>query len=104
MTPAGLTQDTPGERIGVFEAIPEEKMIREFVLQMKLGSVLTAYFRDKFGVDVLKRFEQPLRAQCERGYLSIEGDRIRSTREGLMRIDSLLHDYFLEEHQNARYT
>src|SRR5690606_40692494 len=29
----------------------EERMIREFILQMKLGRVKASYFRDKFGVD-----------------------------------------------------
>ena len=30
-------------------------MIRELVLQFKLGSVRPAYFRDKYGVDILQR-------------------------------------------------
>ena len=34
------------------DADPEERMIREFILQMKLGHVDSAYFQRKFGVDV----------------------------------------------------
>ncbi len=81
----------------------EEKLRREFILQMKLGSVDAGYFRDKFGVDVRTHFEDTLREHAALGYVEVDGDRISSTREGLMRVDSLLHDYFLEEHKNARY-
>ena len=34
----------------------EEKLIRELVLQLKLGSIRPAYFQDKYGVGVLERF------------------------------------------------
>ena len=37
----------------------EERMIREFVLQLKRGSVRPAYFAGKYGVDVLERFARP---------------------------------------------
>jgi oxygen-independent coproporphyrinogen-3 oxidase len=36
----------------------EERMIREFILQMKLGRVSQQYFRDKFRVSVIERFGQ----------------------------------------------
>ncbi|NIP93763.1 MAG: coproporphyrinogen III oxidase, partial [Akkermansiaceae bacterium] len=39
-----------------FKTTEEERMIREFILQMKLGHVETDYFREKFGVDILERF------------------------------------------------
>ena len=38
----------------------EERMIREFILQMKLGHVHRDYFQRKFGVDVRQRFAAPL--------------------------------------------
>ena len=38
----------------------DERMIREFVLQMKRGSVRPAYFAEKYGVDVLDRFRRRL--------------------------------------------
>jgi len=34
----------------------EERMIRELILQMKLGHVHGAYFQEKFGVDIQQRF------------------------------------------------
>ncbi len=35
---------------------PDERMIREFILQMKLGHVSRDYFQTKFGVDPKERF------------------------------------------------
>ena len=52
----------------------EERMIRELVLQLKLGSVRPAYFRDKYHVDILDRFREPARFAGRRG-LSRSGDR-----------------------------
>ena len=34
----------------------DERMIREFLLQMKLGKVEVGYFKDKFGVDLVDRY------------------------------------------------
>ncbi len=81
----------------------DEKLIREFVLQMKLGRLDTAYFRAKFGVDPLQRFAEPLRDLQARGLIALEGDEIVSSREGLLKIDTLLSAFFLDEHRNARY-
>ncbi|MCZ6596312.1 MAG: coproporphyrinogen-III oxidase family protein, partial [Planctomycetota bacterium] len=81
----------------------DERMVRELVLQMKLGDVDTTYFERKFGVDLPKRFAPQLETHARQGWLSVEGDRIRASRAGLLRIDSLLPDYFLEEHRDARY-
>ena len=39
----------------------EERLIREIVLQLKRGSVRPAYFRDKYGVDILRAFPRPAR-------------------------------------------
>ena len=83
----------------------EERMIREFVLQMKRGSVRPAYFADKYGVDVLARFAAPLASLEAPGYLATrDRDRIALTREGLLRVDVLLHRFFKPEHTGIRYT
>src|SRR5205823_5718141 len=37
----------------------EERMIRELILQMKLGHVDAPYFQGKFGMDIRRRFEGP---------------------------------------------
>lgn len=83
----------------------EERMIREFVLQMKKGSVRPQYFAERYGVDVLDRFKAPLASLEGPGYLAArDRDRIALTREGLLRVDVLLHRFFKPEHAGIRYT
>ena len=82
----------------------EEKLIREFVLQLKLGAIEPAYFERKYGVDVLARFRAPLAALAEEGLLAAGRDRVALTREGLLRVDSLLPRFFKPEHSTVRYT
>jgi len=81
----------------------EERFIREFILQMKLGDLGTGYFKDKFGIDPLERYRIELRGFADQGLLELEADRIRATPDGLLRVDEMLHSFFLEEHRNARY-
>ena len=82
----------------------EEKLIREFVLQLKLGSIRPAYFQDKYGVGVLERFREPLESLSEEGYLTASPEVVALTRDGLLRVDSLLPRFFLPEHAGIRYT
>ena len=81
----------------------DQRLIREFILQLKLGSVDTRYFSDKFGIDPLVRFKTPLAKHQSDGYLSIEGPHVKVARHGLLQIDRLLHDFFPEEHRAVRY-
>jgi oxygen-independent coproporphyrinogen III oxidase len=81
----------------------DEGLIREFVLQLKLGSVSTDYFRRKFRVDPRERFAEPLRRLSDWGFVEINGPQIRINRDGLLQIDRLLHEFFLPEHRHARY-
>ena len=93
-------------KMPVFRALTpskDERLIREFVLQMKLGRTSRAYFLTKFGVDVLERFAVPLRTLQDWGFLTVEGDAIRLNREGLLQVDRLLHEFFLPQHRNVRY-
>ena len=80
----------------------EERMIREFVLQMKLGSIQQKYFEDKFGFDPGARFAPQLDKLVQQGLATVEPDRIRLSREGLLRVDSLLPEFFKPEHRLAR--
>jgi oxygen-independent coproporphyrinogen-3 oxidase len=82
----------------------EERMIREFVLQLKSGSVRPDYFRQKYGVDLLDRFRDPLAALEDAGYLRATRDAVALSREGLLRVDGLLKHFFLPEHAGIRYT
>ena len=82
----------------------EERMIREFILQMKLGHVRTEYFERKFGVDVRQRFATPLGHLKDEGFLRVEPDDLRLNRDGLLQVDRLLHEFFLPQHRGARYS
>jgi len=81
----------------------EERYIREFILQLKLGQVSRSYFKNKFDRDPSDQFQQPLQRLNDWGFLSMEGDQILLNREALLQVDRLLHEFFLPEHRNARY-
>jgi oxygen-independent coproporphyrinogen-3 oxidase len=83
---------------------PEERMIRELILQMKLGRVGGQYFRDKFGVEIFDRFHQQMDDMQRRGLAERQGDWLVLTRAALLKVDTLLHAFFLPEHQHSRYT
>ncbi|MEX2672361.1 MAG: coproporphyrinogen-III oxidase family protein [Phycisphaeraceae bacterium] len=82
----------------------DEALIRELVLQMKLGRFNAEYFRNKFGVDVLERFAEPLGKYRELGFLTIDGDRVELDRDALLQVDTMLYEFFLPEHREVRYT
>ncbi len=83
----------------------EERLIRELVLQLKLGSIRPGYFHDKYGVDIHDRFTAPLASLQADGYLAESStDRVRLSRGGLLRVDSLLPRFFLPAHAHIRYT
>jgi len=83
----------------------EERMIRELVLQLKLGSIRIAYFRDKYRVNILNRFRAQLDSLDSAGYLAAAtAEIVALTREGLLRVDALLPRFFLPQHAGIRYT
>ena len=86
------------------EPTPEERLTREFILQLKLGRLDVAPLGQKHGVDVLQHFAGPLERLQEQGMLDLDGSVIDLTRDGLLRVDSLLPNFYAERYQNARYT
>lgn len=87
-----------------YETTHQERFIREFILTLKLGHLKASYFIEKFGLDPRVEFAAQLKHIEAEGYGSTEGDNIYLNRDGLMTVDRLLHDFFLPEHRNARYT
>jgi oxygen-independent coproporphyrinogen-3 oxidase len=81
----------------------DQRLIRELILQMKLGRLSTQYFRDKFGVDIQQRFAVPVKKLESQGYLKAGPEQWRLSREGLLRVDRLLHEFFQPEHLGPRY-
>jgi oxygen-independent coproporphyrinogen-3 oxidase len=82
----------------------EEKLIREVILQMKRGRLQRAYFREKFATDILTRFAPALDRLRQAGYVTIDAEGVLVARSGLLRVDELLQEFFLSQHQHARYT
>jgi oxygen-independent coproporphyrinogen III oxidase len=81
----------------------EERLIREFILQLKLGHVSRTYFRKKFGVELTDRFAEPMQRLREWGFLTVEGDGVVLSRPALLQVDRLLPEFFLPQHRGARY-
>jgi oxygen-independent coproporphyrinogen-3 oxidase len=79
----------------------EERMIREFILQMKKGRVNTRYFEQKYRVALQERFASQLKELARGGFLTTDAESVRLTRDGLLRVDELLHRFFLPEHRVA---
>jgi oxygen-independent coproporphyrinogen III oxidase len=107
------TWETYGASVGngeiplgrAYRPTDEERMIRELVLQLKRGSIRPAYFRTKYGVDVLSRFAEPIASLQADGFLtSADEDRVSLSRAGLLRVDVLLPRFFLPAHAGIRYT
>ena len=82
----------------------EEEMIRQFVLQIKLGRLSAEPFRRRFGIDVIERWDDILKTYEEAGYLTVRDGVIELTRDGLLQVDRLLNAFFLPEHRGIRYT
>jgi oxygen-independent coproporphyrinogen-3 oxidase len=83
---------------------PRERCTRELILQLKLGRVEPPYFAKKFGVDILSEFRPALERLAGREMLSWSGDAVKLTREGLLRVDSLLPEFYDPKYRGARYT
>jgi len=79
----------------------EERVIRELILQMKLGHVHRAYFGEKFGIDIRQRFAEPLEKMRDGGFLANREGDIELNRDGLLQVDKLLWEFFLPQHRAA---
>ena len=79
-------------------------LIREMILLLKKGHLDAAYFRQKFGVEILEEFRDEWLTHQGDGMLTISGDRIDLTRQGLLHADALLPIFFEPEHRGVRYT
>jgi coproporphyrinogen III oxidase-like Fe-S oxidoreductase len=83
----------------------DERLIRELVLQLKLGSIRPSYFAEKYGADILQRFQAEFASLRSDGYLREANENVVSlSRDGLLRVDTLLPRFFLPQHVGIRYT
>jgi len=83
----------------------EERMIREFILHLKRGTLRPSYFIEKYGIDPLVRFRDQLDSLAAAGLLAAKSsERLALTRAALLRVDVLLQRFFLPRHVGIRYT
>lgn len=82
----------------------DERLLREFILQLKLGRVNGSHFRKKYDIDIFARFADPLAYFAKQGLLTRNGDGLALTREGLLRVDRMLPAFYLPAHQHVRYS
>jgi len=87
-----------------FATDADQQLTREMILQLKLGEIHAEYFRAKFGVDIRERFAGAFATLGEQGMLELVDGTVKLTRDGLLRVDSLLPEFYAPEYQHARYT
>ncbi len=83
---------------------PHQRLIREWILQLKSGRVDIGRLGAKHGVDLRQEFAEPLARLREEGLLSIHGDIVELSRAGLLQVDGLLPAFFEPQHREIRYT
>lgn len=87
-----------------FETTADERLTRELILQLKLGQVQASYFHERYGVDIIVRFEQPLLVLRSEGMLAFDADGVQLTADGMLRVDQLLPAFYDQRYRNSRYT
>ena len=82
---------------------PKQRLIREMILQLKTGTLDTAYFQNKFGVDVWHEF-QPVYDRLRReGLLDRNNGNVKLSRRGLLEVEQFLWEFFEPELRVVRY-
>jgi oxygen-independent coproporphyrinogen-3 oxidase len=81
-----------------------DRLVREFILQLKLGRVECAPFHEKFGLHLKDVFEQPLNELQQQGLLNVDDRGVALTRAGLLRVDRMLPEFYDTRYAKTRYT
>jgi oxygen-independent coproporphyrinogen-3 oxidase len=95
------------DELPIARALPitdRQRLIRELILQLKLGRLEMGYFRTKFGIRITEIFPEAIGLLAAEGLAEVRGDELRLSREGLLRVDSLLPRFFEPQFRNIRYT
>ncbi len=94
-------------KLPIARALPitdRQRLIRELILQMKMGRLDTGYFRDKFDVEITEEFGDAFASLVDDGFAKLHTNEIILTRTGLLRVDGLLPRFFEPQFRNIRYT
>ncbi len=84
-----------------YELTQEEAMIREFILQLKLGRVNFDDFAAKFSVDLRQQFKAQLEALGQQNLIKADGQGIAVTSDGLLTVDDWLKNFYLPHHRST---
>ena len=87
-----------------FRTSRDEQLVRELILQLKLGRITGDYFHDKFQVDIFETFRAAFDRLEKRRMLRRTQGAVELSRTGLLQIDSLLPEFYAEQYRTARYT
>ncbi len=87
-----------------FRTSRAEQVVRELILQLKLGRITGDYFRNKFDVDIFATFRTTFDRLEKRRMLHRAQGAVELSRAGLLQVDSLLPEFYAERYRNARYT
>ncbi|HSE43456.1 MAG TPA: coproporphyrinogen-III oxidase family protein [Acidobacteriota bacterium] len=87
-----------------FSTNANERLTREMILQLKLGTIEVSYFQDKFGKNILEKFSDAFRKLENEGMLRVYDDRVELTHQGFLRVDHLLPEFYQNKYRNSRYT
>ena len=61
-------------------------MIREFILQLKLGHVSRAYLGNKFGVELTEHFAGSIQRLKDWGFMTVEDDQLMTQMTGQQKL------------------
>jgi oxygen-independent coproporphyrinogen-3 oxidase len=87
-----------------FSTTERERLIREVVLLLKTGHLDVGYFESKYGIDVRGEFRAALDRLQQEGWLTVNGESIDCTPDGLIQIDRHLPAFFDPQYISSRYT
>lgn len=82
----------------------QQLLIRQLILQLKRGYLDFDELDNRFGVDVATQWQAVWRQYQEAGWLELTSQGVRLTRQGLLRVDGLLPEFFEPELRGVRYT
>jgi oxygen-independent coproporphyrinogen-3 oxidase len=87
-----------------FPTTERDRLIRELVLLLKTGHLDVSYFKKKYGVDIRSEFGPALARLQNEGWLTMTGESVDCTPDGLMQIDRHLPAFFDPQYVSSRYT
>ncbi len=87
-----------------FPTTPRDRLIREVVLLLKTGHLDVGYFREKYGVDIREEFRSAFEQLTRDGWLTVTGESVDCTPDGLIQIDRHLPAFFDSQYISSRYT